>query len=70
MNAPLDQTTLTPVFSAEEQHLLQQAAAVLKSKLVLFEQPVMNAPSIAQAFCQTQLAACHRHQCGRRDLVS
>ncbi|MDC5853791.1 RadC family protein [Vibrio europaeus] len=58
MNAPLDQTTLTPVFSDEEQHLLQQAAAVLKSKLVLLEQPVMNAPSIAQAFCQTQLAAC------------
>ncbi|NOH36532.1 JAB domain-containing protein [Vibrio chagasii] len=45
------------LFTAKEQETLALAADILKSKLIVNEQPVLNSPGIVKSFCQQSLAA-------------
>lgn len=57
MTASLINYTDTSLFTAEEQETLAHAADILKSKLIISEQPALTAPNLVKAFCQTSLAA-------------
>lgn len=57
MTASLINYTDTSLFTAEEQETLAHAADILKSKLIISEQPVLTTPNLVKAFCQTSLAA-------------
>ncbi|MDK9783734.1 DNA repair protein RadC [Vibrio sp. B172a] len=49
--------TNTALFTAEEQATLAHAADILKSKLIISEQPALTSPEMVKAFCQHSLAA-------------
>ncbi|AYV24975.1 RadC family protein [Vibrio maritimus] len=57
MTASLINYTDTSIFTADEQETLAHAADILKSKLIISEQPALTAPNLVKAFCQTSLAA-------------
>ncbi|MCG9626191.1 DNA repair protein RadC [Vibrio mediterranei] len=57
MTALLTNYTDTSLFTAEEQETLAHAADILKSKLIISEQPALTSPCLVRAFCQTSLAA-------------
>lgn len=43
------------LFSDDEKQTLDHAADILKSKLFLNEQPALNSPDLAKAYCQASL---------------
>ncbi len=45
------------LFTAHEQAALDEAAAILKSKLCISEQPVLSSPEMVKKFCRYSLAA-------------
>lgn len=49
--------TNNALFTAEEQATLAQAADILKSKLIISEQPALTSPDVVKTFCQHSLAA-------------
>jgi DNA repair protein RadC len=49
--------TDTSLFTAQEQEVLSHAAEILKSKLLVSEQPALTSPEIVKLFCQNSLAA-------------
>lgn len=49
--------TNNALFTAEEQATLAQAADILKSKLIISEQPVLTSPDVVKTFCQHSLVA-------------
>ncbi len=49
--------TNNALFTAEEQATLAHAADILKSKLIISEQPALTSPEMVKAFCQYSLAA-------------
>ncbi|EGQ8101915.1 DNA repair protein RadC [Vibrio parahaemolyticus] len=49
--------TNNALFTAEEQATLAHAADILKSKLVISEQPALTSPDMVKTFCQHSLAA-------------
>lgn len=49
--------TNNALFTAEEQATLAHAADILKSKLIISEQPALTSPEMVKAFCQHALAA-------------
>jgi DNA repair protein RadC len=57
MTASLINYTDTSLFTAEEQETLAHAADILKSKLIISEQPALTTPNLVKAFCQTSLVA-------------
>ena len=48
--------TDTSLFTAQEQEVLSHAAAILKSKLFVSEQPALSSPEMVKLFCQNALA--------------
>ncbi len=50
-------TAETALFTVQEQHTLAQAADILKSKLIISEQPALTSPEMVKTFCQYSLAA-------------
>ncbi len=48
--------TDTSLFTAQEQEVLSHAAAILKSKLFISEQPALSSPEMVKLFCQNSLA--------------
>ncbi|MGR5514100.1 RadC family protein [Vibrio harveyi] len=48
--------TDTSLFTAQEQEVLSHAAAILKSKLLISEQPALSSPEMVKLFCQNSLA--------------
>ena len=57
MTASLNYYSDTSLFTAKEQETLAHAADILKSKLLISEQPALTSPNLVKAFCQTSLAA-------------
>ncbi|MCG9661350.1 RadC family protein [Vibrio mediterranei] len=57
MTASLSYYSDTSLFTAKEQETLAHAADILKSKLIISEQPALTSPNLVKAFCQTSLAA-------------
>ncbi|MCG9657945.1 JAB domain-containing protein [Vibrio mediterranei] len=57
MTASLNYYSDTSLFTAKEQETLAHAADILKSKLIISEQPALTSPNLVKAFCQTSLAA-------------
>ncbi len=49
--------TNNALFTAEEQATLALAADILKSKLIISEQPALTSPDMVKTFCQHSLAA-------------
>ncbi|WP_049538467.1 RadC family protein [Vibrio harveyi] len=49
--------TNNALFTAEEQATLALAADILKSKLIISEQPALTSPGMVKTFCQHSLAA-------------
>ena len=49
--------TNNALFTAEEQATLAHAADILKSKLIISEQPALTSPDMVKTFCQHSLAA-------------
>ncbi|HHY0497198.1 DNA repair protein RadC [Vibrio parahaemolyticus] len=49
--------TNNALFTAEEQVALAHAADILKSKLIISEQPALTSPDMVKTFCQHSLAA-------------
>ncbi|HHC7296390.1 TPA: DNA repair protein RadC [Vibrio campbellii] len=45
------------LFTAHEQAVLDEAAAILKSKLCISEQPALSSPEMVKSFCRYSLAA-------------
>ena len=56
MTASMTDTNIT-LFTAEEQATLAQAADILKSKLIISEQPALTSPDVVKTFCQHSLVA-------------
>lgn len=48
--------TNNALFTAEEQVTLAHAADILKSKLIISEQPALTSPDMVKTFCQHSLA--------------
>ncbi|MEZ8822430.1 MULTISPECIES: DNA repair protein RadC [Vibrio] len=48
--------TNNALFTAEEQATLAHAADILKSKLIISEQPALTSPTLVKTFCQHSLA--------------
>ncbi|WP_051867672.1 hypothetical protein [Vibrio sp. ER1A] len=69
MTVSLVNYTDTSIFTADEQEILAHAADILKSKLIISEQPALTAANLVKAFCQTSLfcrTAHLHHRCGFR----
>ena len=55
MTASINYTN-NALFTADEQATLALAADILKSKLIISEQPALTSPSMVKTFCQHSLA--------------